>query len=111
MSDIFQGQKSRHIYEKLTICEMHRQLYDLIMISDCENKDKMIELIEKAYLMGVKLIDKLAEYNLKYKFFSPSDEPTDIEEAKRVRKLRVDLGKEKDRAVGNRLRPKEQQTD
>jgi len=98
--------KGSHVYDKFTICEMHRQMYDIVMLAgEFENKERLVELLEKAFLMGIKLVDKLAEYKLQYKFLSPSEKMTDAEEAVRLRQLRVNLQKEKDRAVGNRLRP------
>lgn len=103
---IEQYNKGRHVYDKFTICEMHRQMYDIVMLTeDFENKERLIELLEKAFLMGIKLVDKLAEYKLQYRFLSPSEKMTDTKEAERIRQLRINLQKEKDRAVGNRLRP------
>lgn len=102
--------KPRSVYKLLTICEVHRQVYDIIYLSKFEGRDKCLDLLEKGYLMGIKLIDKLAEYNLQYKFLSPNAGETErCDEAARLRELRLELQEKMANAVGNNLRPEKQQ--
>lgn len=108
-----ESKKAAHIYMKLTICELNRQIYDYVYLEEnLKNKDKIIELLEQAYLVGVKMTDKLAEYRLMDIFISPSlgDTP-DIKEVNRIRKLRVDLEGKYLHAISNGLRPEQQQAD
>ncbi len=51
-----------------TICETHRQLYDIVVIELAETRPdvirKLAPLIEEAYLMGVSMNKKLVEAKL-----------------------------------------------
>lgn len=48
---------------KRTICEVHREIHDAVM---SEEYDKIIPLLEDAYLMAKKMDLKLRQYAYKY---------------------------------------------
>ena len=64
-SDIFDSYKGKIYYHKRTICEVHRQIYDVIVLELGENKVacKLVKLLEEAFVLGVKMNDKLIEYH------------------------------------------------
>ena len=53
---------------KRTICEVHREIYDILVIELAATRPEVIErivpLLEEAFLMGVKLNKKLVENKL-----------------------------------------------
>ena len=67
-SDIFDSQKGKTVHTNRTICELHRELYDLCIIGlhkkDPELMAQMIKVLEDAFIMGVKMNKKLVEYKL-----------------------------------------------
>ena len=69
LSELFSTNKgSRHRIGKRTICELHRELYDLCVVElhdkDPELMMKMIKVLEDAFIMGVKMNKKLIKYKL-----------------------------------------------
>lgn len=51
---------------KAHICEFHRRIYDeLILSGNNELAEKIIPLLEEAYLLGIRMQNKLVEYKLK----------------------------------------------
>lgn len=64
-SKLFDNAKGRHIWPKRTICEVHRELYDLLCMAHHEKNWDMIEnsvgLLEEAYTAGLKMTAKLVE--------------------------------------------------
>jgi len=67
-SDIFDSQKGQTVHTNRTICELHRELYDLCVTglykTDPELMKKMIKVLEDAFIMGVKMNRKLCKYKL-----------------------------------------------
>lgn len=64
-SKIFDTPKGEMVYDKRTLCEVHRDIYDLIVINFQDRPEEMlqiIKLLEEAYLMGIKMNAKLIEY-------------------------------------------------
>ena len=90
-SDVFNTRKGRHEWPQNTICEMHRTIYDLLVLG---RHDEILPHLEKAYLMGIKMTKKLVDY----KMDCPECEPTPSEN-KRLRNLRNDLQDEISRCV------------
>jgi len=46
-----------------SICEVHREIYDeVIELPDEEKREKIIDLLQEAYIMGKKIARKLFEY-------------------------------------------------
>ena len=68
-SEIFSsGKGAVNLHTNRTICELHRELYDLCVIG-LHNKDrklmfKMIKVLEDAFIMGVKMNRKLCKHKL-----------------------------------------------
>ncbi len=62
------GKGSKPPHTNRTICELHRELYDLCVLrlykKDPELMMEMIRILEDAFIMGVKMNKKLCEYKL-----------------------------------------------
>lgn len=56
------------VKDKRTICEVHREMWDLIdaEIQDETLKNKLFEKIEEAYVMAKKMNEKLRQYKHNY---------------------------------------------
>jgi len=81
--------KAQRVVDRRTICEVHRQLYDhcIVYLDDRpELRDKMAELIEEAYQMGIKMNNKLVEY--KYNTYADAP-PNLIADAQDLRTRRI----------------------
>ena len=67
-SELFDSQKGEIVHHNRTICELHRELYDLCVVGlsgkDTELMSKMIKVLEDAFIMGVKMNRKLCEHKL-----------------------------------------------
>lgn len=77
-SKIFDGtSKGTHIYSKKTICDTHRQLYDVIITELAKDRQdillKIIPLLEEAFLMGIKMNKRLVEHRLGEAHFGDND--------------------------------------
>lgn len=85
-SSIFNRPKGKHTWPHRTICEVHREIYDCLVL---ELYDDIVPKLEEAYLMGIKLCKKLVEHKC-----SLPEWKNNTEEAQRLRKLRVELENE-----------------
>jgi hypothetical protein len=57
------GLKGKTVNEFRTICEVHREIYDLIEGNkNTKSKEKIISLLEEVYKMGKKMNNKLIQY-------------------------------------------------
>ena len=68
-SKIFGSKKGAKLpHHNRTICELHRELYDLIVLGLSETDQKlmmkMIKVLEDAFIMGVKMNKKLVKHKL-----------------------------------------------
>jgi hypothetical protein len=67
-SKLFDSQKGETVHTNRTICELHRELYDLCVVGlhdkDPELMKQMIKVLEDAFIMGVKMNRKLCKYKL-----------------------------------------------
>jgi len=84
--------KGRHTYPLRTICEVHRELWDRLVIELAQIRPDVIRtivpLIEEAYVMGVKLNKALVEQKLSQDFTA---DPNDVPKCKALRKERIRL--------------------
>jgi len=61
--------KDNKVSSMRTICEVHREIYDLLIEDKPAEKDvvnKVIELLDEAYVMGKKMNYKLRQYKENY---------------------------------------------
>jgi hypothetical protein len=91
-SEVFNTGKGQHVWKDETICELHRQIYDLIFVNLCVTNPKLLDritpVLEKAYLCGVKMTKKLVEHKLSLPEW---EEHASKEEVQRLRQLRIEL--------------------
>jgi len=84
--EIMLSTKTERTCSKRTICEVHRQIYDLVVLDPTNPKIK--ELLNEAFVLGIDLVKKLVEY----KCSLPNWEKNlDFDEIKRIRELRIQL--------------------
>lgn len=81
-STIFDKSKGRHVWPKRTICEVHREIYDYLVLGQYEN---ILPCLEEAYVMGIKLCKKLTEH----KCGLPEWKDNNSKEANELRQLRI----------------------
>ena len=64
ISSIFDSPKGESVYHKRTICEVHREIYDLLILNfkNQEITSSIIKLLEEAFILGLKMNSKLIEY-------------------------------------------------
>jgi len=87
-SRVFENKKGHRVWENETICELHRQIYDLLVIGEY---DKIVPVLEKAYKCGIKMTQKLVDYKCSLPDW---EEHISKEEVRRIRKLRIELNAE-----------------
>ena len=61
--------KDKRVSPLRTICEVHREMHDVLVSNkklDIELVNKMISLLEEAYIMAKKMNAKLRQYSLDY---------------------------------------------
>jgi len=84
--------KGTQVYEGRTVCEVHREMYDLLVIELAETRpdviEKIVPLLEQAFIMGVKMNKALAEHKLSQDY---TEKPTDMEKSRAMRKERIRL--------------------
>jgi hypothetical protein len=91
-SKIFDDRKGRHIWPQRTICEVHRELYDILVLALYPNQEALLEkivpLLEEAYIAGLKMNKKLVENKVSLPDW---DANLSAQESSRIRKLRIEL--------------------
>jgi len=100
-SKIFDSQKGETVHTNRTICELHRELYDLCVTGLYKKNPKlmmqMIKVLEDSFIMGIKMNKKLCEYKLGSSSKWPEKEyrnnEVDREEVNKRRKERIRLEK------------------
>lgn len=84
--------KGKVVYEGRTICEVHREIYDVLVIELATTRpdviEKIVPLLEESFLMGVKMNKALAEHKLSQDY---TEKPTCMEKSKVLRKERIRL--------------------
>ena len=102
-SKIFNLDKGKHVWQSETICELHRQIYDLLFIGlyskDKALYDAIIVPLEKVYICGIKMTKKMLENKLSLPDWEKHETPDEI---KRLRELRIHLT-EKLNEIGNSI--------
>ena len=95
MSKVFDTRKGKQIWTERTICEVHREIYDLLFlnIKDTPLFGEVLPLLEEAYIDGMKLTKRLVDNKISL----PKWEKNNSEEGKRLRELRVHLAEELER--------------
>ena len=65
-SVIFDSEKGRQVCTRLTICEIHRRIYDQVVIAldGHELLEQITKDLETAFTMGVKMNDRLVKYRI-----------------------------------------------
>ena len=66
-SKIFdEAEKGARLWGKETICELHRQIYDLLVVNLYNKNPKLLKqlipILEKAYVCGIKMNRKMLEH-------------------------------------------------
>ena len=60
--------KGYHVSNKRTICEVHREIYDILVLELAESNNELFEkianLLEEAFVMGIKLVERLIAYKI-----------------------------------------------
>lgn len=99
-SRMLDSEKGAKISKECTICETHRQIYDLLVTelhgSNPGLLTRVVPLIETAYIMGMKIGGKLVSRKLEELDKIPAkliskDQRKEIE---RLRQKRIDLSKQ-----------------
>ena len=92
-SDIFDKDKGIYTYGKRTICEVHRELYDQIILglhnTNIPLIKKLVPLLEEALIMGIKMNNKLIEHKCGNDEWS--EENLNKEAIKKLREERINL--------------------
>ena len=78
--------KGKRVHNRRTICEVHRHIYDLLMIR--YNDDEIADLLDEAFVIGIKMNNKLVEYKYIYERECCRQDTKKLEE---LRKLRIEL--------------------
>lgn len=88
--ELAKGNKGWRTCSKRTICEVHRQIYDKLILSfrDKSELEEILVLLEEAFSLGVKLVDKLVEYKCSLPEWEKNENKNEVE---RIRHLREDL--------------------
>ena len=97
LSDVFDTTKGEMVYEKMTICEVHRIIYDLLVINLYkENRELLKDIIkplEEAFIIGVRMNHRLIKH--KCGMDEWADKNDNIEELKKIRQQRINIINEK----------------
>lgn len=93
ISEIFDTTKGEMVYSKRTICEIHRDIYDELIISlykkDIELFKKIIPLLEEAFIMGTRMNHRLIKCGCGNDDWCDYNE--NIEDIKRKREKRIEI--------------------
>jgi len=93
-SEIFQTHKGKYSQKKLTICEIHQQIYDIIVLNFQDKPEvlkKLIPLLETAFSQGISIVHKLIEYKLTNRDLIKNNVLETPKEAKDQRLKRIQL--------------------
>ena len=68
LSEIFSSEKGERMHSNRTICELHRELFDISVMclyeKDIDLLKEIINLLEKSFIHGVEMNKRLVEYKL-----------------------------------------------
>jgi len=54
-----------YVCELRTICEVHREMYDIVIEKDCVD-EKLVQLLQESFVMAKKMDGKLRQYKFGY---------------------------------------------
>lgn len=94
------------VLEQETICELHRQVYDLLITEfhdRPESLKKITPLMERAFLSGIKLVKKLIDNKIDVWKDKRDFTPEQAEEIKRLRNLRIELSERMEKGISGGL--------
>jgi hypothetical protein len=99
MTDL-DGYKGAWIIPQRTICEVHREIYDLLIVGcsgriDNETLAEMRRLIHEAFGMGISMADRLIEHHLHNWADYDVSNPEHTERFRKLREMRVEMMKSK----------------
>lgn len=104
-SEIFDNSiKGKNVWGSETICELHREIYDLLVIGLYKTNPKLLKLIvpilERAYICGIKMNRKMIDNKCEIKGW---ERHLDKNEVIRIRAARRHLVEELERIkkIGN----------
>jgi hypothetical protein len=75
ISKIFESEKGKAVGCRRTICEIHREIFDqLILLFNDRPKGlkRVVKLLDEAFVVGVKINKKLSEHKLD-ELYGPND--------------------------------------
>jgi len=84
--DTTKGQRTHGVR---TICEVHRQIYDFLVTRYGKEADDICDLLDEAFVMGIKMNNRLVEQKIIFESECPTTR--NIPEIERLRKLRIEL--------------------
>jgi hypothetical protein len=94
VSKIFESPNGSKINSLRTICEVHREIFDLLVIhlhNDPEALKKLVIKLEEAYIMAKKMDKRLLEQKISY--IDECFEANSVIATVELRKLRISLTK------------------
>lgn len=68
ISEIFESEKGKLVCQRRTICEIHREIFDILIVTMHDRPEalkKAIKPLEDAFVMGIKLNKRLVECKIK----------------------------------------------
>lgn len=93
-SKIFNTHKGRMSQTNETICEVHQQIYDILVLELQDRPEllkKLIPLIEVAFSQGISIVHRLIRYKLSTRAIIKSNVGRTKPEANKKRKKRIYL--------------------
>jgi hypothetical protein len=107
-SEIFDNSiKGQNVWGRETICELHREIYDLLVVGLYKSNPELLKLIvpilERAYTCGIKMNGKMVQHRCQIEGW---EDHLDKAEVIRIRQVRKHLIKELERIheVNTRIR-------
>jgi len=106
-SEIFdQYHKGTQVWGNETICELHREIYDLLVLglhnTNAELLNKIIPILERAYICGIKMNRKMIESKCAIVGWEKHLNKNDVDRIRRLRKSLVEeLERIRDCSNGN----------
>lgn len=95
LSELFESEKGAYVYGKRTICEVHRNIFDKLVIGLAESAPALLHdlvpLLEEAYLMGIKMNAKLVQHKDEWSAPNADREALAEQRARRAEILKANL--------------------
>jgi len=82
--------KGKNVWEKQTICELHREIYDLLVLGLYKDNlpllKKVVPILERAYVMGIKMNRKMIESKCQIVGWEKHYKPNEVKHLRELRK-------------------------